>query len=105
MPDTRILINPRDWTALVPDGPVNRHTPVTLFADEDGLVHVDVQIEHAREQAKDAGGRLPEEQLIGSQDTDPGELDDLRNQVRELREALAQRDAARTDQSTQGGGN
>lgn len=84
-PEVRVPINQRDWTALVPDGPVNRHAPATLYADADGVVHVEYQLEFAREHAKDAKGRLPEEQLISAQGVSSEELDALRDQLREAR--------------------
>jgi hypothetical protein len=87
---TRIEVNLRDYSALVPDGPVIRHVPVNLYADADGFLKIDVHTDVARFHAQDASGRLPAEQVTGSDIGDPGELDRLRDELRRLRaEALA----------------
>lgn len=91
-----VAINPRDLTALVPDGPVNRHVQVTLMLDtESGAITGVYDLEYARAQARDALGNLPPEQLVGGPTTDPADIDSLREQIKQLRAELdASRPAA-----------
>lgn len=59
----KVPINPRDLTALVPDGPVNRHVQVTLVLDtESGAVSGEYDLEAHREYARNADGDLPKRQ-------------------------------------------
>lgn len=68
---TRVPINPRDNTACIPDGPVNRHTQVVLTLDPDtGQVFGEYDLDHARDQARNADGDLPKEQVRGRADGD-----------------------------------
>lgn len=83
---TRVALNPRDLTALIPDGPVNRHTPVILEVDLDsGQVFGVWDLEVSRAQARGPGGSLPPEQLVGGPAADADELERLRQEIRELR--------------------
>jgi hypothetical protein len=85
-------INSRDFTAVVPDGPVNRHCQIVLYFDtESGAIVGEPALDVARHEAKDRVGNLPAEQLVGATVADAGELDALREQVKELQARLTER--------------
>lgn len=89
----KVPVNARDFTAVVPDGPVNRHAQVVLYLDTDtGALSGEPAIEVARHEALGPTGNLPVEQLVGSGAASAAELDALREQVKQLTAKLAERD-------------
>jgi len=65
----RVALNARDLSALVPDGPVNRHVQCTLEVDTDsGQVFAVYDLDAHREYAKNADGELPKAQRPKTED-------------------------------------
>lgn len=90
-----VLINPRDLTATVPDGPVNRHVQVQLFLDPvTGAITGQYDLDYHRDLARNAAGDLPPEQTIGDQGANAADIDKLRAEINDLRAQLAARDAS-----------
>jgi len=65
----RVAINARDLSALVPDGPVNRHVTLTLLLDtESGQVFAEYDLDAHRDLARNADGDLPKAQRVKTED-------------------------------------
>lgn len=92
----KVAINPRDLTATVPDGPVNRHVQVVLYLDTDtGAVSGEPALDIARHEARNSKGELPGEQIVAAPDASSVELDELREQVKALTARLAEHNDGR----------
>lgn len=59
----KVPLNLRDGSALIPDGPVNRHTQVLVYFDTDtGALTGEAQLDNARVHALGEDRELPREQ-------------------------------------------
>lgn len=59
----KVPVNTADWSAAIPDGPVNRHAHLTVYLDTDtGELSAEAPVEVARAAALSPSGRLPVEQ-------------------------------------------
>ena len=100
----KVAINPRDLTATVPDGPVNRHVQVVFYLDTDtGAITGEPALDVARHEARNSKGELPAEQIVGSTAASSAELDDLREQVKTLQAQLSEQDNGRHTDPTDPG--
>jgi hypothetical protein len=65
----KVPINARDLSAIVPDGPVNRHVHLTLVLDTDsGAVSAEYDLDAHRDYARNADGDLPKRQREAKED-------------------------------------